>query len=361
MSHKIDRTGESKILPNGLGATIITYRNNKDIDVQFSDGRIGRCLTYAHFVKGDISGTNRHYNVIKDERVGQTFLLNCGLNATVVRYGSSKDVDVELETGEIVNTRWSRLIIGEVIPKGFNSSYTQVKRAKEKWEGQTNIASNGMKITLVEYRSQDDIDVLFEDGYLAHTSIQFFTKGQITNPNYDIYEHQGSVHVGEETVNSQGLKMKILRYKRWADITVEFEDGTVVDTTYGQFKTGKIENPNAKRERRNIRAGEKNVVHNGLEVEIIDYRFAHDIDVRFETGEIVNTNYTSFIKGHVSHPTLSSRGKGRFLGFVTRAIPYTEGIFECECTKCGLKDIFTPHQMMEHEKICQSTTTRLKG
>ncbi len=39
MSHKIDRTGEKKILSNGLAAEIIAYRNNKDIDVLFSDGQ----------------------------------------------------------------------------------------------------------------------------------------------------------------------------------------------------------------------------------------------------------------------------------------------------------------------------------
>lgn len=342
-----------KTLPNGLTATIVGYRNNKDIDVQFSDGRIAHHLAYSHFTKGDISGTNRHHNMVRDDRVGTTNTMKCGLKATVVRYGSCKDIDVQFETGEIVSARWQAFKIGEVNPAGKQSHFTAIKKSKEKWEGQTNIASNGMKITLIAYRSQNDVDVLFEDGYIAHTTIQFFTKGQITNPNYTIYDKQGSVHVGEETVNTQGLKLKISRYKKWNDITVEFEDGTIINSTYGQFKIGKIENPNQPRERKRDRTGEETVASNGLKMKVIAYRLSSDIDVEFEDGEIVrNKSYTSFLNGNISHPTLSTRKRGEFEGFETRFVG--NRFYECTCEKCGLKEILTPQQMMEHQEICQT-------
>lgn len=54
MSRLIDRTGETKRMNNGLAATIIAYRNNSDVDVQFENGGIYKNATYAHFRLGKI-------------------------------------------------------------------------------------------------------------------------------------------------------------------------------------------------------------------------------------------------------------------------------------------------------------------
>lgn len=50
--------------------------------------------------------------------------------------------------------------------------------------------------------------------------------------------------IGEEKMNNQGYKMKIIDYKTNMNITVQFEDGYVVkETTYNNFKKGEIRNP----------------------------------------------------------------------------------------------------------------------
>jgi len=49
----IDRTGETKIQnSSGINATIIAYRNNKSIDVEFDTGQIVKNKRYTDFCKG---------------------------------------------------------------------------------------------------------------------------------------------------------------------------------------------------------------------------------------------------------------------------------------------------------------------
>jgi hypothetical protein len=52
--------------------------------------------------------------------------------------------------------------------------------------------------------------------------------------------------IGETGNSSQGLKMEIVSYKRYSDIDVKFEDGTIRKTEYGKFIKGNVLNPNHK-------------------------------------------------------------------------------------------------------------------
>ena len=49
--------------------------------------------------------------------------------------------------------------------------------------------------------------------------------------------------VGDVNINKQGLKMEIIAYRKYKDIDVQFEDGTIVkNRQYGDFKKGCIKN-----------------------------------------------------------------------------------------------------------------------
>ena len=51
--------------------------------------------------------------------------------------------------------------------------------------------------------------------------------------------------VGETNINSQGLKMTIIKYNKNSDIDVEFEDGYISkNKRYDSFLKGMIENKN---------------------------------------------------------------------------------------------------------------------
>ena len=53
----------------------------------------------------------------------------------------------------------------------------------------------------------------------------------------------GNERLGEVSKNTFGSKMSIIEYNNSSRITVQFEDGYIVPTTYIQFKSGLVTNP----------------------------------------------------------------------------------------------------------------------
>ena len=102
------------------------------------------------------------------------------------------------------------------------------------------------------------------------------------------------------------------------------------------------------------RQNEQKEMGNGLVAKVVEYQNRHNIVVEFvDDGARVHASYKDYITGTIGHPTLNPRGrkKGTYCGFDVRRIDGKW--FDCKCRKCGLKDIMTPRQMMEHRKKCQ--------
>lgn len=51
---KLNRIGETRMASNGMQMTIVKYRNNTDIDVQFEDGEYVPHVTYQRFLSGAV-------------------------------------------------------------------------------------------------------------------------------------------------------------------------------------------------------------------------------------------------------------------------------------------------------------------
>lgn len=50
--------------------------------------------------------------------------------------------------------------------------------------GETNIAKNGLNMTIIEYRNCNDIDIKFEDGVIVYNKqYNNFSKGCIKHPS----------------------------------------------------------------------------------------------------------------------------------------------------------------------------------
>ena len=59
-------------------------------------------------------------------------------------------------------------------------------------------------------------------------------------------------------------------------------------------------------------------------------------------------------KGGIAHRSLSlSHGSKDFHGFICKQGFKDEDrvLYECICKHCGLEDVLTPQEMMEHEKL----------
>lgn len=160
--------------------------------------------------------------------------------------------------------------------------------------------------------------------------------------------------VGETRVMNCGMKATIIRYGKYSDIDVRFEDGTIIEhRQYIQFKKGGIANPNFKASAENC-LGETRMMNCGMEATIIRYNTGKDIDVRFEDETVVeHRGYGNFKTGGITHPLISlNNGSKDFHGFICKRgfIDEDRTLYECICKHCGLEDVLTPQEMMEHEK-----------
>ena len=98
--------GEAIALKNGTAAIIIAYRSINDIDVQFSNGVIKRHLQYGNFKRGSIS-----WHQYDNERIGEQRVMKNGQLATIVAYRNCRDVDVQFADGSVhCHVRYDRFV-----------------------------------------------------------------------------------------------------------------------------------------------------------------------------------------------------------------------------------------------------------
>ena len=215
--------------------------------------------------------------------------------------------------------------------------------------GKTKMMSCGMEATIIRYGGATDIDVHFEDGAVVkHKTYRAFKKGYIAHPNT-------KDRLGEAREMKCKMEATIIRYGSAKDIDVRFKDGAIAKhKTYNLFKEGGIANPNMKVSAED-RLGETRMMNCGMEAAIIRYGRYDDIDIRFEDGAVVEHKaYGTFKNGEISHSSISRRsGSKDFHGFICKRgfIDEDRTLYECICKHCGLEDVLTPQEMMEHEKL----------
>ncbi len=232
-SSLLDRTGETNVNRQGLKMTIVAYRAGRDIDVQFEDGAVSSHRHYTDFIKGLI----RHPTTAKVphdlSRVGMSTTNHQGLKMTIVAYVGSQDVDVQFEDGSIIRHQtYANFIKGNTSNPNYHSPRLRADRI-----GESNIANNGMRMTIIEYKHTDDITVQFEDGTIK-SGVRYgsFKKGEV---------YPGKVNrVGKEICANCGIKMKISEYLRSDNISVIFETGAIKSNmAYSNFISGNIKHP----------------------------------------------------------------------------------------------------------------------
>ena len=332
-----NRLGETRMMNCGMKATIIRYGGCNDIDVRFEDEKVVVHKAYDHFKKGEIANPNIKASAVN--RLGETRMMNCGMKATIIRYNGVRDIDVRFEGGTVVKDRqYKDFKKGKIANQNFNPRL-----------GETQMMNCGMKATIIRYNGVRDIDVRFEGGTVVKDrQYKDFKKGKIANQNFN-------PRLGETQMMNCGMKATIIRYNGVRDIDVRFEDGTIVGSkTYNAFKKGSIANQNIKTSAENC-LGETRMMNCGMETTIIRYNTSKDIDVRFGDGTVVKyRTYNQFKKGEIAHQSLSlNNGSKDFHGFICRRgfIDEDRTLYECICKHCGLEDVLTPQEMMEHEKL----------
>ena len=159
--------------------------------------------------------------------------------------------------------------------------------------GETRLNNKGYKVTILNYHDYNNVDIIFEDGTILYNkSYGNFVKGTIAHPN----SKSSNFRIGEENIANNGLSMKIIHWRTRLDIDIQFEDGTVVkNKTYYNFKKGVIGHPNKNTNNKiDSRIGEISITSDGIQMKIVDYSDSQNILVELETGERITTNYFSF-------------------------------------------------------------------
>lgn len=241
----LNRVGETHKAFNGQLMTIIAYRNYEDIDVRFEDGTIVEHIKYNNFQRGYVKNPNHiilpPQQQIKS-RVGVKSTAKNGLEMTIIVYRNCNDVDVQFEDGTVVyNVSYGNFIKGKVKHPNIN---WQINNSKTKHIGESTTASNGQNMTIIEWKRTNNITVKFEDGTIVkNKQYSSFREGKIKNPN--VLTDTRKNRIGEQRVASNGQMMTIIKYKNCDDIDIQFDDNTVVKhKTYQQFIIGGIKNPN---------------------------------------------------------------------------------------------------------------------
>ena len=213
--------------------------------------------------------------------------------------------------------------------------------------GETRMMNCGMEATIIRYGNATDIDVRFEDGAVTkHKAYKEFGNGKIANPNV-------KDRLGEARMMNCGMKATIARYNGVRDIDVRFEDGIVMEhKSYSKFKRGNIAHPSTTA---GNRLGETRMMNCGMEATIIppflnaSYALCSTI-----APSSKQTSISVLFPYRIAHRSLSlSHGSKDFHGFICKQGFKDEDrvLYECICKHCGLEDVLTPQEMMEHEKL----------
>ena len=193
---------------------------------------------------------------IKNERIGMSMMMNCGMKATILEYRNRTNIDVQFEDGAIVKHREFK-----DFQKGQIANPNQVKEKKKttkckkkitkrnpfkEREGMSLMMNCGMKATIIAYHNSDNIDVQFEDGTIVkHRQFRAFQKGGI-KPTYLRSNVLKDYRMGETRIMNCGMKATIIKYVNCDDATVKFEDGYISEhVKYQCFVKGAVHNPKA--------------------------------------------------------------------------------------------------------------------
>lgn len=298
---------QTKMMKCGMSCTVIEDNGSSDITVQFEDGTIVEHTQRRYFVVGTLANPTlgRYYSrTLATSLVGQSKEMTCGMKCTVIEDNGTKNITVQFEDGTIrKGCLRGSFIKGSISNPSLGSHYS-VKKATS-IVGQTNVMNCGMSCTVIEDNGQKDIIVLFEDGTKKRSTRYDFRRGTIGNENYI----KGSI-LGKKDVMKCGMLCTVIEDKGSRDITVQFEDGTIVEHIRRSYFTSKsIANPKLGKNYSRIHSssilGQTKMMKCGMKCTVIKDIGGHNITVQFEDGTINgNCDRNGFARGSLINPSL---------------------------------------------------------
>jgi hypothetical protein len=300
--------GKKSMSNQGQEMECIAFRSYMDIDVRFEDGTIVKNRQYTHFIEGGIKNPNFCKTHIGERRKNKSDLW-----MTIIYIENMSNITVQFDDGEIItNKKYSEFVAGNIghpflssrgISHKDRTNNTCVDLLADQRIGMKSMSKRGQKMTIIAYRSASDIDVQFEDGTIVeHTTFDKFKARKIKNPMY--FKNK---YIGKKNVSNEGYPMTIIDYISWDKVLVRFDNGYETYTTASAFDAGQVRNPQVTLDNR---IGQQSTATNGQIMTIIGYRNSNDIDVQFEDGTIVeHKSMYAFYRGVINNPNKVTKRK----------------------------------------------------
>ena len=208
-----------------MNMTLIVWRGCKDIDIQFEDGCIVEHQYYHMFVRGNV----KYPNFLKKQRMGMTKLMNCGMKATIIDYEDSNNITIKFEDGYIKKN----------VPfKDFNKGVTTNPNIIAGRVGLRKEQAQGFVATLIEYTDSQNVVVQFEDGTTKKTCFDTFKKGKVAHPSIAYNKDLKNEVLGKTYRTNCGLNATVIDYRTNRDLTIKFEDGEIKKTQLSRLEKG---------------------------------------------------------------------------------------------------------------------------
>ena len=120
-------------------------------------------------------------------------------------------------------------------------------------------------------------------------------------------------HIGDKQVQTCGMEAEIIAYRSAVDIDVRFQDGTVVTgKRIAHFRRGNIANPNVSRHDHHIGERRKNTA--GDWMELTEWYTCRNCLIVFDDGTETHATYDAFSHGNVKHPLADERRSSSMIG-----------------------------------------------
>lgn len=340
---KDNRVGESRKMNCGLIATIIEYKASNNIKVQFEDGYIVNRANYHSFKRGLVSHKTIRVPVKHRYNVGDTKINKDGELIELIRYKDKFDVDIKFEDGYIwKNTRISNFARGAHNPN----------KAKHRI-GTHKLMNCGLSAKIIGYKDSADIDIEFEDGTIVNNvRYSSFKEGSIAHPNINVRSNNLRLkRIGEKRVNNKGQLVELIDYRGANDIDVKINDTIIRNREYSAFLNGTI-SANGHSQLADTRLGETIISNCGFKATLVKYRDATDVDIKFEDGTVVkHKKYREFTNGTILHPGFTN---GYYHGLINNINIYglitkDAKIYKCKCKECNREMLLTPQLILKHK------------
>lgn len=219
-SKTIYKEGYSYVNKQGLDAEVIQYNGRKDILVRLSDGFVGKTNSTA--IKKGFPFSNKYGKI----KVGDLLPTKFGDTVEIMDYVKSTKVKVKwLSDG---TEKWVGL---DVIKAGILKHPLKNKV----YIGEVYKTKHYGDIKVVEVNSATDIVVEFESGELKKTSVRAILAGNVATEL-----RSTKVSIGQEFKSNSGWSLKVLEYNGFADVKVEWEDGSISTESAADIAKGSV-------------------------------------------------------------------------------------------------------------------------